>query len=220
MAKHENVVNGNGLESRLQLVLEQDPGRAALERFLHDRYARAFDAHLAEFLPWLVEMRNGSNSVVGAIGLRSAAAGPLFLERYLAVPAEQAVASAAGTPASRNTLVEIGNFAADSPGALRFLIVSLIDCLHRAGLQWALFTLLPMARNAFTRLGLPLIPLAEARPDCLAPADRAAWGAYYDHKPWVMAGCLAQGHRILKQNARPIRGSSICGAVRAAPAWV
>lgn len=205
---------------RLRLVLENDPGRDALESFLRDRYARAFGAQITSFMPWLVEMRDGANTPVGALGLRSAAAGPLFLERYLDAPAEQAVAAATGRVVDRRSLVEIGNFAADSPGALRQLIVPLIRCLRRAGLEWALFTLLPSTRNAFTRFGLPLIPLAEARADCLAAEARATWGDYYDRKPRVLAGSLAEGYRLLDARGPKVAPAPFCDVKGVAAAWV
>lgn len=209
----------DGSEFRFRLVLEGDPQRAALERFLQDRYARAFGARLTEFMPWLVEMRDPADAVVGAVGLRPAATHPLFLERYLGMPAEEAIAAVAGTDTPRSGLVELGNLAAATPGALRRLIVALIHCLHGAGLNWALFTLLPQTRNAFLRLGLPLTALAEARPDCLHPEQRADWGRYYERKPWVMAGSLAAGHRVLmERDVRPSR-ISLCQSPRAATAW-
>jgi hypothetical protein len=218
MAKYDIAPAGGGMEFRLRLTLENDPGRKALERFLHNRYARAFGAQLSEFMPWLVEMHDGVGNLNGVIGLRSAAAGTLFLERYLAAPAEQAISTITGIATERSGLVELGNLAAVSPGALRQLIVSLMRCLHGAGLQWALFTLLPSTRNTFARLGLPLIPLAEARPECLPQDARAEWGTYYERKPWVMAGCLAEGSRVLETRA-PQRATSICVRARTGAAW-
>jgi hypothetical protein len=99
------------------------------------------------------------------------------------------------------------------------MIVSLVHCLHGAGFEWALFTLLPSARNTFARLGLRLIPLAEARPDRLPAAQRAAWGRYYEQRPWVMAGKLADGIRDLDARTPACLPSPPCHPFRFAHAW-
>ena len=73
----------------------------------------------AESRPQLVALHDDDGGIVAAAGYRSAADGPLFLERYLAAPVE-ALLGAAGRPSpGRGRIVEVGHLAGGRSGAGR-----------------------------------------------------------------------------------------------------
>lgn len=54
-------------------------------------------------MPCLLSLEDRSGQLLGAVGLRSAGSGPLFLERYLQQPAEQVIAAQRVTHAPQRT---------------------------------------------------------------------------------------------------------------------
>jgi len=166
--------------------------RFELEQFVRDRFRTTWGAEVGELLPWLVGVRDGSDRLTAVAGLRPAATGPLFLEHYLDRPVEEMIASHTGTPVAREQIIEVGNLAASHAGGGRDLIIALTAYLHQAQTAWVCFTGGPILHNAFCRLGLTPICLAEARPEALGAAA-AQWGRYYDQHPHVFAGRVEEG---------------------------
>jgi hypothetical protein len=198
-----------GREPQFSLYLAQanNPRRAGIEAFIGERFAAQHNARVRHFMPCLLALEDSSGQLRGALGLRCAASGPLFLERYLNRPAEQVIAEASGGAApSRAQLVEVGNLAASSPGAARLLIVALTDLLVALGYHWVCFTGTLALLNSFQRLGLQPLPLGPATAESLGD-EGADWGSYYDNQPQVMAGDIYSGHqRLLLQGAYPHLG--------------
>lgn len=184
--------------ARLRLVERGDPARERLERHIHDSYARTYGADLRHFLPTLIGLESADQRVLGAMGLRRAAAERLFLEQYLDTPVERVLAERLGHPVGRRDVVELGNLAAGSPGAARTLIVALAGYLRGAGVHWVVLTAVPSVRNAFRRMNLFLIDLAAADGARLG-AERASWGSYYDHHPTVVACNVEHSDRRLQR---------------------
>ena len=129
-----------------------------------------------------------------ALGFRRAGAGPLFLERYLDVPVEQAVSAAAGKPVARESIIEIGNLAADDAFAMIELWGSVANDLG-ANCEVAVATLTAPLRSMFARAGVPLLVLAPAVAE--RADDPQAWGRYYASDPQVCAGVIAQGQKAI-----------------------
>ena len=65
---------------------------------------------------------------------------------------------------------------------------------RRSGKCWGLFTATGPLMRLLRRTGVPLLPLAPARPDRLS--DAARWGRYYQTDPWVCA---------LQDSVQPLR---------------
>jgi hypothetical protein len=195
-----------GREQPLNLYLANSasPRRAGIEAFIGERFAVQHQAHIRHFMPCLLSLEDSNGQLLGAVGLRSADSGPLFLERYLQQPAEQVIATQRAAHAPQRTqLVEVGNLAASSPGAARLLIVALTDLLVALGYRWVTFTGTLALLNSFQRLGLTPIALGPANPQCLGD-EQADWGTYYDTQPHVMAGDIYAGHqRLLQLGAYP-----------------
>lgn len=168
-------------------------GRQAVEALIQARFANAYDARIARFMPRLFSLQRAGGTPLGAFGLREASVHALFLERYLDQPIEKAIAGQLGQPVDRNAIVEIGQFAGTGAGAFRTLILRLTERLHQDGHHWVVFTGTTALRNAFTRLGLAPRELGIADPLRLAADERDDWGTYYRHSPRVMFGDIREG---------------------------
>ncbi len=173
--------------------------RAALETFIRSRFAERYQARIQQFLPCLLGIESPHGQVHGAAGLRSARERPLFLERYLDLPVEQAILAGNGRAIPRGQIVEVGNLAASGGASARLLIIALTDLLMALGFRWVVFTGTRELLNSFGRLGIDLLPLAPADPARMG-GELADWGRYYDNAPQVMAGEIRPGHdRLLQQ---------------------
>jgi hypothetical protein len=187
----------DAVPTRVHLSGPGEAGREEVETFIRARFAEAWGADVRHFLPALMSLRDEAGGLLGALGLRPAAQGPLFLEQYLDRPVEQALARATGEPVARTRLVEVGNLAVAAPGGGRWLITALTAYLHGAGAGCAVFTCGPALRNAFLRLGVELIDVGPADPGHLPAGEASRWGRYYEQAPRVTAARVAQSHRAL-----------------------
>lgn len=194
------------------LVDISDTRRAETEAFIAQVYRARYGAGLASFLPHLLAFRNDADMLRAAVGLRSGDEGPLFVEQYLDMPAEAAIAAHLGRPVSRGALVEAGNFGAMRAGDARALIVHMTHWLHLAGFRWVLFAATRQLRNTFDRLHLGTVDLAPALASRLV-GDTSDWGRYYDTQPRLMFGDIGAGHAwLMRSGALP--SMSPC------PAWL
>lgn len=194
------------------LVEAGDARRAETEAFIAQVYRARYGASLAAFLPHLLAFRNDAGALRAAVGLRSGDEGPLFVEQYLDVPADDAIAAHLGRPVSRSALVEAGNFGAVRAGDARALIVHMTHWLHLAGFRWVLFAATRQLRNTFDRLHLATVELAPALASRLQ-GDASDWGRYYDTQPTLMFGDIGAGHAYLVRSGA-LPSMSPC------PAWL
>jgi hypothetical protein len=192
-------------------VQTSQPGaaqRQAAEQFVSACFKQHYGARIHHFMPLLMSLSDQHEELKAVLGFRYADLNPLFLENYLDRPVEQVLATKLKRPVDRSDLVEVGNLAVNTAGGGRWLITALTAYLSTTGCEWALFTVGPTLHNAFTRLGLQLIDLAAARRESLPLEEQARWGSYYEQKPRVMAGNIAQGYAALWsicQRERPLR---------------
>lgn len=180
----------------LHLVAVDAARRAAVQDFIRDRFAAHYQANVRHFMPCLFGLEADDGSLHGAVGCRSAAVQPLFLERYLDEPIEHVIAARSGEIVDRADVVEVGNLAARGAGMSRLLIVALTRLLATEGVRWVGFTGTPALINSFRRLGIALHRLAPADPSRLG-ADRDEWGSYYDAGPQVMVAEVPGADRTL-----------------------
>jgi hypothetical protein len=183
----------------LEMVERDAARRPDVELFIHDLFKLAYDANVTQFMPRLLSLRNSADELVAALGMRPAVGTRLFLETYLREPVEQKLTAATGHTIERNSIMEIGNLASARPGGLRCLVTALTAYLKGAGVTWAVFTAVPPVLNAFKKLGIDVVPLGEARKECLGPEQRA-WGNYYDHKPVVAAIRVQHAFETLRRH--------------------
>lgn len=161
--------------------------RGIAEAFVSALFRKAYGATLNSYYPLLLGLSRAGGEYVAVAGIRPAGATGLFSEHYLDLPVEQLLA------APRAGIAEIGNLAPASAGQARWLICTVSAFLMGAGFTHVVFTLVPKLRNAFSRMGLPLTRLADARGDRLPAEQRAEWGSYYDCGPAVYAGDIVAG---------------------------
>jgi hypothetical protein len=164
--------------------------RGAVEALINSVYRRRYDAQPPDFAPMLVSL-SGSQGPVAAAGYRSAAQGPLFLERYLDRPIEQLLCATGGGTASRAVIVEVGHLAATRVGEGKRLVHCLGQHLMEEGYAWVVSTVTRELRKLFLRLGVTPLALGAADPRALGD-ERFCWGRYYDHEPVILAGYLPQ----------------------------
>lgn len=185
--------------------------RPELQGFIAERFSEVYGAEIYSYMPRLFGLLQvDSGDLLAAFGLRPAEiAGvrePLFLEHYLDRPVEALIAQIAGRPILRRHIVEVGNLAGASPGALRQLIPLVCERLHQEGFHWVVFTGPARLCNSFSRLGLPLQVIAPAPVARLGAEERRRWGRYYDQQPSVMAGDVGSAMRLLRELGRTSRG--------------
>lgn len=169
------------------------PPRDGMERFIRRIFHKAYGARVDTFCPRLLAFSSaGSGQLRAVVGYRDGAIRPLFSEHYLDGPAERLMGMRLAQPVHRHHLVEVGNLAMAHPGQARWVIAATTVYLRAAGYRWVLFTAVTPLFNAFRRLGLRPIPLAEADPRRLDD-DGQAWGRYYDGAPMVYAGDIEAG---------------------------
>ncbi|HEU0283050.1 MAG TPA: thermostable hemolysin, partial [Gallionella sp.] len=161
--------------------------RAEIERFISDIFYQAYGAKIKRFKPCLMSLRDQDNKLVAACGFRSAALEPLFLEIYLDQPIEAVLSERIGSPVKRNDIVEVGNLSVAEPGMARYLIAAILTQLHATSKEWAVFTAVPMLRNAFIKMNLNPVILGDPDKNRLSPEEQVEWGSYYEQKPQIMA---------------------------------
>ena len=157
-------------------------------------YRQAFGATLEpgfeQYLRYGKEPARGA-----ALGFTRAGNGPLFLERYCDGPIETLASAVLGRRVPRESIVEIGNFAAaDGAGIVELWGMTANDLGDFS--EVAAATLTKPLRRIFGRLGVPIHVLAPADPTRLGE-DARAWGSYYELDPQVCIGEIAAGQRAI-----------------------
>jgi hypothetical protein len=181
-----NVLHNHRKPLKVTHTIVGAPRRLEVEGFIRHKFAEHYNATVPTFAPNLMLLEDEAR-IVAATGWRSADIEALYLERYLDQPIEHAMAKLASQPVLRERIVEVGNLAADKPGASIDIILALARHLDRLGYEWVVFTATRELIGIFARLGLPLLALASADPSRLG--DQAeAWGSYYETNPIVVAG--------------------------------
>lgn len=157
-------------------------------------YRQAFDARLEPgFSQYL---RYGEGPAHGAaLGFTRASNGPLFLERYCDAPIEALSTAVLGRRVPRESIVEIGNFAATDGAGIVELWGMTANNLGSFS-EVAAATLTKPLRRMFARLGVPIHVLLPADPTRLGE-DARAWGSYYELDPQVCIGEIAAGQRAI-----------------------
>lgn len=174
-------------EPEFRLHTETASGRRQVERYITDHFQKVHAARIRDFMPSLLTMNcNGHTSA--ALGLRPAAGQPLFLERYLSQPVEQAIETVTSQCAPRGRIAEIGNLVATRRGSSQLLFLMTTAILQQTRFDWVVFTATPSVRRSLEALGIELHVMGQAETSSLSKAEMADWGSYYDQCPVVVAG--------------------------------
>lgn len=166
--------------------------RNAVEEFIKNIYAQAYDARIDVHYPVLMSVRDENGRILAATGFRPAMTDALFLEQYLNAPVEDVLK----TP--REQIVEIGNLASDGGGASLYLFAALAAYLDYRGFTQAVVTSTDFLERRFREMGLRPKRHAKADPALLL-ADGEDWGRYYGTQPHVVSGSVAHGYKRLQR---------------------
>ena len=198
MAATQKILQTRQPVSTVRHTIVGAPHRPIAEAFIADVFERHYGATIKNFAPNLMLLERGEH-IAAAAGWRCAGEDQLFLENYLDLPIEAAVARLAGQPVRREAIVEVGNLAATRAGGSVDVILSLAAHLDRLGYEWVVFTATNELIGIFRRLGLPPLALAPADPSRLGE-QAADWGSYYDSKPVVVAGRIRLALDMVKRH--------------------
>jgi hypothetical protein len=168
---------------------------------IRSHYAKAFGADLQP--AFAIYRGYGSAPCRAALGYRRAGTGPLLLESYLDQPIEDLARNCLDRPVCRDTIVEIGNFAADNALAMIALWGSVSNDLA-ADSEVAVATLTLPLRRMFRRIGIPFHVVADAHAG-RAPIGASDWGDYYNLEPQVCIGEIALAQQAIEDFMAPRR---------------
>lgn len=187
---------------KLALLSATGPGGQAARNFIEARYLEMFGSQARVRYPSLLVLTDDNGDTVAALGIRRASEGPLFLEQYLDDAAEQAIASATGASPTRDSIVELGSFAARSSRAATYLVAAMATYMEHQRFSHALVTSTGRLRRLFALFDFNLSCLGEAHKDAL-PDGGNSWGLYYDDAPRVLAGSVADCYAaVLRERDR------------------
>jgi hypothetical protein len=180
---------------RIETCEEGEARRHEAESFVRRRFLLSHGARIGTFMPTLLLLTDAVGEIAAVAGLRRAGKEPLFLERYLSVPIEQAVRSRVRAPAHREEFIEIGNFAAVDSRRAKILMSYLPAWLLERSARWIVFTATATIRGILAAMGGHCVELgvADGARACGGIDD---WGRYYSNDPRVMAGFLPSARRI------------------------
>lgn len=91
-------------------------------------------------MPWLLGMFDANGELKAACGVQPASMGKIYLEHYLDVPVEVVLSARLSHPVSRDSIVEIGNFAASDGASARIMYAALCLLLNQYCYSWIVFT--------------------------------------------------------------------------------
>lgn len=189
----------------IEALLEIGPERLLeAQRFINKRYAEEYQAAVQGFMPRLFALTDKDGQILGVVGVRDGSS-PLFLECYLNAPIETLIGQSIHHPVTRQSIVEVGQFAGSSAGATREMICRLTAFLYHAGYRWVVFTGTRALRNGFRRLGLSPTDLGPAEQTRLPVNDPNHWGSYYLHQPRVQFGSIPQGFHALSRTRKEMQ---------------
>ncbi len=134
----------------LEAVRAGSARRNELEQYVRAAFACKHGAAVRTFMPTLLSFRDRSGVLRGVVGVRGAHEEPLYLEQYLDLPIESALAaalaqrpraSAHGTGVVvRSDIVEVGNLAGGSCRAAVRMVSQLPSYLLELRYRWIVFT--------------------------------------------------------------------------------
>ncbi|GDX53893.1 hypothetical protein LBMAG28_03670 [Methylophilaceae bacterium] len=163
-----------------------DKDRSNIEQFIAHNFYQSYQAQVDHFADLLIGCKSDEDHHwMAAFGMSKLINKKAYLEQYLDQPIEHYISALTGKKVARNEVFELGNLAADYPGATRRLIKKMTSVIYNQGGRWAVFTVNKLVLNAFHKSNLNPQVISKADPDLL-PNHGINWGLYYETKPQVM----------------------------------
>jgi hypothetical protein len=160
--------------------------RIEVENFIAAVFDFAYGAHVKNFMPKLIALRDQNHQLMAAFGMRDASDSSLFLEQYLDEPIENVISQNLNCNIQRSDITEIGNLAVANPRNAGILISHVIQHSINAGVQYCVATAHHTLQNGLIKGGVDVMPLSQVDPMRLPPGELANWGRYYDNQPQVV----------------------------------
>ena len=169
---------------RVELLDWRDAGWQPAAAMIESHFRAGHGAEITLPALRLAVALSANGRILGAAGLRDAKRG-FFSQIYLDQPVETLLSRQSGSPVGAEEIIEVASMACPYPAATLPLIEAITAEGRRMGKSWGLFTATGPLMRLLRRTGVPLLPLAPARPERLPDAGR--WGRYYQTNPWVCA---------------------------------
>ncbi|PJC86030.1 delta-VPH [Vibrio sp. HA2012] len=179
----------------LEVIDRQHPLWEQAVSQIQERYRQAFDARLCSYMPIFTALMQ-SEHIISLCGYRIAEGETLFLEQYLAKPADVILSETFDTYVLRKSLVEFGQLGSFTKGISYIHFLKMTETLVEQGMEWCIFTATDPLYALMKRLGLSPVVIADADPDKIPHAPEI-WGTYYQYQPRVFAGNLKHGLELL-----------------------
>ena len=172
-----------------------EPGYQQASSLVREVFHKTYDARCSHFLPLLLSF-NTVSGPHGALGMKPATNGSLYLEQYLSKQVEQEISQCFMKPVVRDQVVEIGNLVVRSSGTGQFMLAILGTILKQAGLRYIVFTATPQVQAMMQRLCWPTHAICAADPGRLTDRE-SHWGRYYETNPVVRVGDIEEASEFL-----------------------
>jgi hypothetical protein len=183
------------------LIIRSPENLSKVRLFTARKYNNKYGATLKNFMPQAICHLDKNRFIRAAAGFQSASRS-LYLEQYLKEPVENAIARSFDTPIpKRSQIVELGNFAASTPGATRHFIIRLGKYLLKNNFHWLVLTATQSIKASFEKMGLEsaMVVICDAKIDRLKD-NITDWGTYYENNPKVIAVDIKKGLNELLKN--------------------
>lgn len=185
------------------VIVSSPDNLSSIRKFTARKYLLTYGAHLQSFMPQAVCYLDNQSRVRAAAGFQSASdAVPLFLEQYFDRPIEEILAEQLQIQIpDRSHIVELGNFAANTPGATRQFILRLGKYLLNNDFHWLVITATKSIKASFEKMGVRDSMSIICDADMNRLTDKSTtWGTYYNHEPKVIAIDIQKGLKELMKN--------------------
>jgi hypothetical protein len=160
------------------------PLRDQAEAFIRRLYAAEYGADIKKFPSRIIASLDHFDQINCAAGIRSKDDG-FFSESYLNTPVEEALGRFAERKVSREQIFEVTTLASQAHRTTLHFIEAIGKFGEANGFNWSFFTLTRRLALLVSRLGHPMIQLADA--DQCRITDHHLWGTYYASEPKVFA---------------------------------
>lgn len=166
--------------------------QASSARFIRSQYWATHQATLTSLMYDRFALLDARDMPCAVVGLKPFQLSTALVERYLDVPIQALVSQVIGRSIARETLIEVGNLAADSLIQSVRLIIFLLHWLQQNGRSHAICTGTEAVRLALKRARVPFTVIGAADPSRLGE-ERWAWGSYYQNAPQILLVDIEQG---------------------------
>ena len=164
----------------ISMARSLDKDRSDMQQFISHNFYQAYQAEVDHFADLLIGCKsNEDHHWMATFGMSNLADKKAYLEQYLDQPIEHYISALTGKKVERSEVFELGNLAADYPGATRRLIKKMTSVIYNQGGRWVVFTVNKLVLNAFHKSNLNPQVISKADPHRL-PNHGTNWGHYYE----------------------------------------